>query len=155
MPQPDGKQAEDQREDGVQTCFEPFAVSREVERLKAERGKGGVASTDANHEPLSETDGCQPAPIGASQRRKKTNGEGARDVDDQGAPRECFAKMTGNEARPGESRDAAQTAAQENPDVAHDEYLPWIDRFVTEWGFPVLLPPLHQQEINRWRRDER
>src|SRR5689334_3748833 len=50
--EPYGNHAEDDREQNVAACVKPFAIAKEIQGLKTERGKGRVTATNAGDQEL-------------------------------------------------------------------------------------------------------
>src|SRR6266540_4646174 len=84
--QPYRDHAANERKDGVCTRVEPFAVTRQVERLQAERGERGVTATDANHEKGACAWRNQPASVRPGERGEQADEERAGNVDEERAP---------------------------------------------------------------------
>ena len=53
VPQPHGEEAKHDGTDDIATGLKPFAVIGEIEGLQAERGKGGEAAEQPNHDELA------------------------------------------------------------------------------------------------------
>jgi hypothetical protein len=70
-----GGHATDEREHGVRTCLEPFAVTREVECLQTERGERGVATAEADHEEGARSWRDQPAALRPGERGEEADEE--------------------------------------------------------------------------------
>ena len=60
---------------GVAAGLKPFTVVRQVQRLQAERRKGGVAAADAGHEKLPRIAAGEDAAIRTGQRGEKADDE--------------------------------------------------------------------------------
>src|SRR5664279_490233 len=96
--EPDGDQAGDERTDRVAAGLQPLAVTGEVERLQAERGKRRVAAADAGHEKLPRVAPGENPAVRAGQGGVKADDERARDIDDKRAPRKRGANVSGDQA---------------------------------------------------------
>jgi hypothetical protein len=85
--------------------------------LQAERGECGETAEYAGHDELPAGGAEKDAAVGIGKRGKKSDEEGAGDVHDHCAPRECLADVMGNEAGERETRQAAKAAAECYPEI--------------------------------------
>src|SRR6266516_3076191 len=97
--------------------MKPLSGFHQIERLQAERRKGGVAATNAVHEKLASTGTDMPAAICSGERCEKTDRERAADVHQQSAPGKRFAKLAGHNPGKPKTRHAADRPADCNPQI--------------------------------------
>src|ERR1044071_490856 len=119
MSQPDGEQAEDNRERPVGAGVEPLAVANQVKGLQTEGGKGGVAAANADHEKLARRGAGRQPPVRTGPGGEETDGERAGDIDHQCADRERFAESLGDQSREPVTGRSTQCAAKGNPEIVH------------------------------------
>ena len=112
MSEPDGGQANRERQHGIGTGSEPFTILHEREGLQAEGGKCSIAPTDADHEKDAGTGRHQPPAVRSGEGGKEANGERAGHVGDQGAPGKGFTKTLCHRAGDQVAQSAAEAAAQ-------------------------------------------
>src|ERR1051326_5624582 len=119
IPQPHGEEAEQDGEADVGPGIEPLAVPGQVEGLEAERGKGGVAAADADHEKLAGGGAGERAAVGVGPGGEEADDEGAGDIDDEGADREGLAEAPGDGSGEPVAGYSAQGAARGDPEIIH------------------------------------
>src|ERR1035437_9442078 len=112
MAEPDGDEARPNGADGVGAGAKPLALAGEGERLEAERRKRGVAAAEAGHEKLPRVAAGEHPAAGLGQREEKSDKKRARHIDEQRAPRERRAEVSGYDAVQPETRHAAERAAK-------------------------------------------
>ena len=115
MPEPNGGEAENYRPDDVTASMEPLFFLEEFQGLEAEGREGGVTAADTDHEKLAAGGTHHEASRRIGQGCEEANGKRTADIHKEGAPREGFTELSGDEARKPESGERSQGAAKTYP----------------------------------------
>src|SRR5438045_9156598 len=95
-PKPYCREAAGEREQRIQRGLEPVTVPNEIQCLEAERGKRGVAATDADHKKLAKSRWDKKRALRICKGREEPHHDGTRKLHDERAYRKNHARALGH-----------------------------------------------------------
>ena len=117
--EPHRDKAKTNRTKDISARVKPFSITRQIQRLKAKRRKGGIASADSDHHKLPHTRRHKQATVRIRECIEKSDYQRARDIYSERAPRKGADATFRNQSREPKSGYAAQRPADCHPKIAH------------------------------------
>src|SRR5271156_1572733 len=120
MAEPDGAEAEQQRQADIGGGGQRPAALQQGERLQAEGGEGGIAAAQPDHDELPAERAHIDAAVGAGEGGEAADDEGADEVDDDGAPGEKRPPQRHRQQAAAVAGETAQGAADADDEIGDE-----------------------------------